>query len=88
MNIILSIDYEIFGDGSGSMDACMVKPLDNMLAIASEYNALLSVFAETLEIQSLLTSAHHTKHANSVCRQLQKVCRAGHDVQLHINPQW
>ncbi|MEE9351327.1 MAG: hypothetical protein V3U78_03615 [Thiotrichaceae bacterium] len=88
MNIILSIDYEIFGDGSGSMDTCMVKPLDNMLSIASDYNASLSIFAETLEIQSLLTSAHHSQQANSVCRQLQTACKAGHDVQLHLHPQW
>ena len=88
MNIILSIDYEIFGDGSGSMDACMLKPLHSMLRIAEQYHALLSIFAETLEIQALLDSEDDAEQAQAVCQQLQQACRDGHDIQLHLHPQW
>jgi len=88
MNIILSIDYEIFGDGSGSMNACMVKPLDKMLALSSQYNALLSIFAETMEIKALQASKHFKVEADAVCQQLQSASKNGHDVQLHLHPQW
>ena len=88
MNIILSIDYEIFGNGSGCMNACMVKPLDNMLNLCTKYNALLSIFAETMEIKTLQTSKHFKAEADVVCHQLQKASKNGHDVQLHLHPQW
>ena len=88
MNIILSIDYEIFGDGSGCMDSCMVKPLDNILNLCSQYGALLSIFAETMEISAFQASNLRKSEADLVCQQLQQASKEGHDVQLHLHPQW
>lgn len=88
MNIILSIDYEIFGDGSGCMNSCMVKPLNNMISLCSQYDALLSIFAETMEIQALQNSKLHKTETDLVCQQLQDASKSGHDVQLHLHPQW
>lgn len=88
MNIILSVDYELFGDGSGSTNACMYKPLNIMLELASQYNAPLSIFVETMEIQTLQTSLHNKTETDAICQQLQIACQNGHDLQLHLHPQW
>lgn len=88
MNIILSIDYETFGDGSGSMNACMLNPLNRMLELTSQYDALLSVFVETMGIQTLQTSNQYKIETDAVCKQLQMACQNGHDIQLHLHPQW
>lgn len=87
MNIILSIDYEIFGDGSGNVNSCMIKPLDKMLELASRYHASLVIFAETMEIQVLQDSEQYKTESEAICKQLQVAYANGHDVQLHLHPQ-
>ena len=38
-HLILTVDYELFGNGSGDIVNCVIKPTAMMLDIADRYNA-------------------------------------------------
>lgn len=83
-HIILTVDYELFGDGSGCLDACVLKPAAQMMQIAERFNAPVTFFAEALEFIAM-TEQKDDSRAKS---QLNASLKRGHDVQLHIHPQW
>ncbi|HID44782.1 MAG TPA: hypothetical protein EYP34_03370, partial [Chromatiaceae bacterium] len=78
------MDYELFGDGSGCLNACVLKPAERMMRIAERLNAPITFFAEVLEFTAL--SAHD--HDSRAPDQLRNSLLRGHDVQLHLHPQW
>ena len=85
-HLILSLDYEVFGDGSGCLDRCLVDPTDACLAVADAWEAPLSLFADALELASFadLGDSAYTRVAD----QLARVVGSRHNLQLHLHPQW
>lgn len=84
--LIISVDHEVFGNGSGCLDACVRLPVDSMLSVADKFSAPLTFFVEALEFEAM----QHVgiPGINSVIEQLIAAYRSGHDIQLHIHPQW
>ncbi len=82
--LILTVDYEVFGNGSGSVSSCILRPAKRMMNIADRYNAPITFFAEALELHFM------EKCLGDVLakEQLKSALKRGHDVQLHIHPQW
>lgn len=87
-HLILTVDYEIFGNGSGNIDCCVIKPAASMLAITERFHAPITFFVETLEFIALEQSADMKKGVKQIREQLSKAIGSGHDAQLHIHPQW
>jgi len=88
-HLILTVDYELFGDGSGCFEHCVVNPAAQMASISDACDAPLTVFAEVLEIDAALKHGGAVaKGAEGAERQLVELWKQGHDVQLHIHPQW
>lgn len=84
--IILTVDYEVFGNGSGCPAACIIKPADRMLAIANEFQVPITFFVESLELMEMEKVGVST--ANAIKEQIRSAVKSGHDVQLHLHPQW
>ena len=89
IKLLLTCDYEVFGNGSGDIGKCMIEPTDRLLKLFGEYGARLTLFAEVCEMwafgQSLPQQDNPEKKAQN---QLIQAVTTGHDVQLHIHPQW
>lgn len=89
-HLILTLDYELFGDGSGCLGACVVEPTDRCRAIAEAHDARLTLFVEALEFAALarLDGAPGADKYPEVEQQLSRLAASGHALQLHLHPQW
>lgn len=93
MNIYLTLDYELFlGDKTGTPENCLIRPMDALCEMASEHNVKFTIFADATYLLRLsqLKEQHNrlAEHYSLVVDNLQKRVKEGHDVQLHIHPQW
>jgi hypothetical protein len=95
MNLVLTFDYELFGNGSGDVFTHMIEPTDNILNICAEHNIKTTIFFEVVEYWRLKeewekgnTMGYERNPIKAIEQQLQKVVLDGHDIQLHIHPQW
>lgn len=87
-HLILTVDYELFGNGSGSLLHCVIIPLERMAAIAERHGAKLEIFVEALEFAAIERSAPQAERIATVKRQLSDMVRRGHRLQFHLHPQW
>lgn len=87
-SIVLSVDYEIFGNGSGCIDACMLAPANLIMQIADKYQAPITFFVDVSEIMIFESEPAFKGLVEKVKEQLIVAVRNGHDVQLHLHPQW
>lgn len=92
---ILTLDYELFGDGSGDIEALMIKPTERLLLLAEKYGIKYTFFfevieywkfQEALEVGNLMGYSFNPVEA--IKSQIHDIVRKGHDVQLHLHPQW
>lgn len=93
MKLILTVDYEVFGNGSGSVDRCVIAPTRRILEIAESHGAPVTLFVEGLEFDAMRAAGEDGAEGPfrdwvAVRSQLRAAVRRGHDVQLHLHPQW
>lgn len=94
IHIIISGDYEVFGNGTGDVMNCMIKPTNDILNICDRHGAKYTIFTEmceywafkkySKELEKVLGYVPHEE----IERQLKDAIVRGHDVQLHLHPQW
>ncbi|PML92265.1 hypothetical protein [Vibrio breoganii] len=88
--LIITLDYELFGDGSGSVLREQINPTYHLMNIADLYGVKLTIFFEYGQYKAY-SSTGIDKHnsANKMIReQLLELVKRGHDVQLHYHGQW
>lgn len=94
INIILTVDYEIFGNGSGDVKRCLIEPTEKILKIADKYNIPITLMMEICEYWAFKEEERKGnlpkkyKPATWIRNQLIRCIRTGNDIQLHIHPQW
>lgn len=93
MRTLLTLDYEVFfGPATGTVARSLVEPTDALLALASRHGARLAFFVDAGFIARLRAemgkAARLRREFTEVCRQVERLARAGHEVQLHIHPHW
>ena len=90
--LILSTDYELFFDQSGSVQRCLLDPAERLLEFAARHNARMTFFVDTgmLRCFDRYSGTHRSlgKEIDAVRRQLQRISAAGHELGLHIHPHW
>ena len=85
-------DWELSGNGSGSVRELQIEPMRELVKIFNAHNVRGSFNAELM--QQLTFRKFEAEHAE--LKQLadewdeavRETYRQGHDVQLHIHPQW
>ena len=95
MRVYITLDYELFlGKETGSVDECLIRPtnrLESYLSNLSE-NAKIVFFVDALFLLRLreLTSVSRKlkDEFERIVSQLQSLSIKGHDIQLHLHPQW
>jgi hypothetical protein len=94
LHLILSLDYEIFGSGSGDVRRDMIEPTYRLLALCGRYGAKLSIMLEVGEYWAIKKAEEagslHLDYSPSqqIEKQIQYAVGCGHDVQLHLHPWW
>jgi hypothetical protein len=86
-HLILTVDYEIFGNGQGCLQHCVVEPTRRLMEAAEKFDAPITLFAEAAELMTMerVLGRNVVQGARD---QLRRAVRDGHDVQLHLHPQW
>ena len=95
MNFIFSLDYELFGDGSGNVFKHMIEPTERILNICDSHNIKITIFFEVVEYLRLREEwnknnrmGYNNNPIEAIDANLKKAAANGHDIQLHIHPQW
>jgi peptidoglycan/xylan/chitin deacetylase (PgdA/CDA1 family) len=87
IDCIFTLDYEIYGNGYGRLKDLVYEPADRLRKIFDEANAKLVVFVEAAELEMI--AAYRSDHyIDAVQRQVQDLYEAGHEIGLHLHPQW
>ena len=94
VDLILTADYEVWGNGDGCVEKCVIDPSEKMMAIAEKHGARITFFLDICEywaFEQVESSGRFNgkyKPATLIKDQLQDAVARGHDVQLHFHPQW
>lgn len=93
--IILTLDYELFGNGKGDVFRHIVEPTQHIMKIAKRNNAHLTFFFEVVEYWRMKEEwergnkmGYEQNPIAAMEKQILEAVREGHDVQLHLHPQW
>ena len=93
-HVVISVDYEIFGNGEGDVRQHTVDPTNRMARLCEKYGAPLTVFFEVEEylafekFRDALVAKLGYDPAALIRQQIVSLAKAGHDIQLHLHPQW
>jgi hypothetical protein len=94
IHLVLSLDYEIFGSGSGDVRLDMIEPTQRLLRLCDTHGAELSIFPEVGKYWAMKQTERAGtlrlgySPSGEVEEQLREAVRRGHDVQLHLHPWW
>lgn len=93
MKFILALDYELFfGSQPGTVQHCLINPIDALLKVISTHGAKLTLFVDAGFLLRL--EEEQKKHArlgaelDKIKKQLGALSKQGHEIQLHIHPHW
>src|SRR5277367_1637817 len=84
---IFSLDYEIYGDGSGSLRDLVVDPTARLLEIFDKWGVRFVNFVEVSEFEAI-EAAGSDSAVQLVNQQVRGMRRSGHEIALHLHPQW
>ena len=84
---IFTIDYEIYGNGEGSLGELVFEPAKRLKTIFDEAGAKFVVFVEAAEFEKI--DAFRTDPGiDEVKDQIREFHRDGFEIALHLHPQW
>jgi len=84
---IVSIDYEIFGNGKGSLRKLVYEPAQQLRAVFHKRNQRFVVFVEIAELE-MIAAAGADPDAGLVRQQLREFHEQGVELGLHLHPWW
>jgi len=93
MDLYFTFDYELFlGPETGSVNNCLIIPCKKLAEIAKKHNVKFVFFVDVLYLLKLRDyindSVSARKDFDAVYQQLQSLSFSGHDLELHLHPQW
>jgi len=90
--IIISSDYEVFGDGTGAVSDIQIKTTTEILQKLEMYGAKLTImfeYGQYLAYKKFANGENNFNFDNKLIEsQLINAIKKGHDVQLHYHAQW
>lgn len=92
--LLLTLDHEIFGNGSGDVRRHMIEPTQRMARICEGLGMPLTVFFEVEEYLAFdrerdwLCKAWGYSPPAELRTQAVDLVKRGHDLQLHLHPEW
>ncbi len=92
IHLVLSDDWELRGDGSGDMRLIQFATLERLLSIYESHGLRASINAEVLQQLAHLDAGTEHPELAELAAEWEATVKAafgrGHDVQLHVHPQW
>jgi hypothetical protein len=91
--IILTMDYELFlGEKTGTVKKCMIEPTAKLISCLKKNNSMMTVFWDILHYYRLIELGQYYSELQKdkllIEEQILELVYNGHDIQLHLHPQW
>ena len=84
---VFTLDYEIYGNGVGSLRDLVLDPTQRLADLFQEFDAPFVLFAEAVEFAKI-EEAQSDPDIAAVRAQMRELRAAGHEIGLHIHPWW
>lgn len=84
---VFTLDYEIYGDGTGPLRQLVYDPTQKLCDIFEKWGARFVNFVEVAEFEAIEAGGTDPDIA-LVKQQVEQMHRAGHEIALHLHPQW
>jgi hypothetical protein len=84
---IFTLDYEIYGNGTGSLNELVYEPTDRLLHVFEKWGARFVNYVEVAEFEQIETAGTDAA-IDFVKRQVKDMHRCGYEIALHLHPQW
>lgn len=93
MKILMTLDYELFlGKRTGTVKKCLIEPMNAFLNKGEQYGLKFTLFVDASYLYMLnkLGSEYPnlSDDLDSIKKELLLLQNKGHEIQLHIHPQW
>lgn len=93
MKVLLTLDYELFnGAVGGTIQNCLIEPINHLIPILEKHNAKITLFVDAcflLRLEELKSSNNELEcDWQHIVDHLRRLSQNGHDIQLHLHPQW
>jgi len=92
IHLALTHDWELRGDGSGDIEQIQFAPLRQLLEVYAKVGTRTTILPDVM--QQIAFRRGESRHselknaADSWDEHVRDAFRAGHDIQLHLHPQW
>ncbi len=87
IQFVFTVDYEIYGNGQGSLKDLVYEPAEKLKAIFLKHGARFVVFPDAAELE-MIESLGTDPDIGTVKGQLNDLRRKGFELGLHIHPWW
>ncbi len=87
IEFVFTLDYEIYGDGTGELRELVYQPMEQLAGVFQKWDARLVVFTEVAELQKI-EECGSDRGVDAVRRQVKDLHQRGHEIALHLHPQW
>jgi hypothetical protein len=84
---IFTIDYEIYGNGEGSLTELVYEPSRKLKSLFDQSGVKMVNFVEAAELEKI-SEAGSDPAIHLVEEQIREFYRDGHEIALHLHPQW
>lgn len=87
IEVVFTIDYEIYGNGKGSLKEHVYDPACLLQKMFNQAGVKLVFFVEAAELE-IIEKAKSDPTIGSVKKQIKDLYAEGHEIALHLHPQW
>ncbi len=87
IEVIFTLDYEIYGNGEGSLKELVYEPAEKLREIFKSHKARFVLFPEVLELEAI-EREKADPYIVLVTKQIKQLYEEGFEVGLHIHPWW
>jgi hypothetical protein len=92
IDLVLTDDWELRGDGSGHMPRLQFDTMERLLAVYERHGLVATFTVEVMQQLRHLEEGARRPDLAGLARRWEDLVRGayrrGHDVQLHLHPQW
>ena len=87
IEVVFTVDYEIYGNGEGSLQRLIFEPAERLQQIFSNRNVRFVVFPDVAELE-IIEIYRADPDIELIKKQLKGFFREGFEIGLHIHPWW
>lgn len=84
---IFTLDYEIYGNGEGSLKELVYEPAERLISVFRKHHARFVPFVEVAELEMIETWGTDPA-IGLVKKQIREFHSEGFELGLHLHPQW